>query len=110
MHLVFLEKPIVPILLELENHGIQFNLTRHETGAGYIASGYSLMNDSIGVAIGTSGPGGTNLLTAAAQAKAWHLPVVFFITGHPSAKDMGKPFGQDSSAFGTDLIKKCLSQ
>ncbi|MFB9758567.1 thiamine pyrophosphate-binding protein [Ectobacillus funiculus] len=97
-------KPIVPILLELENHGIQFNLTRHETGAGYIASGYSLMNDSIGVAIGTSGPGGTNLLTAAAQAKAWHLPVVF-ITGHPSAKDMGKPFGQDSSAFGTDLIK-----
>jgi len=97
-------KAVVPILLQLENHGIQFNLTRHETGAGYIASGYSLMNDSIGVAIGTSGPGGTNLLTAAAQAKAWHLPVVF-ITGQPSAKDMGRPFGQDSSTFGTDLVK-----
>lgn len=97
-------KAVVPILLELENQGIQFNLTRHETGAGYIASGYSLMNNSIGVAIGTSGPGGTNLLTAAAQAKAWHLPVIF-ITGHPSAKDMGKPFGQDSSTFGTDLVK-----
>lgn len=62
------------------------------------------MNDSIGVTIGTSGLGGTNLLKAAAQAKARHLPVVV-ITGHPSAKNMGKPFGQDPSAFGTDLMK-----
>jgi acetolactate synthase-1/2/3 large subunit len=97
-------KAVVPILLELENAGIRFNLTRHEGGAGYIASGYSLMNNHIGVAIGTSGPGGTNLLTAAAQAKAWHLPVVF-LTGQPSAKSIGRPFGQDSTPFGTDLVK-----
>ncbi|MFD2992415.1 thiamine pyrophosphate-binding protein [Fictibacillus nanhaiensis] len=80
-------KAVVPILLELDRQGIPFNLARHEGGAGYIASGYSLMNQTIGVTIGTSGPGGTNLLTAAAQAKAWHLPVLF-ITGQPSAKDI----------------------
>ncbi len=97
-------KAVVPILLELDRQGIPFNLTRHEGGAGYIASGYSLINKTIGVAIGTSGPGGTNLLTAAAQAKAWHLPVLF-LTGQPSSKDIGKPFGQDSTSFGTDLVK-----
>ncbi|MEO4055325.1 thiamine pyrophosphate-binding protein [Solibacillus sp. CAU 1738] len=97
-------KAVVPLMLNLEDAGIKFNLARHEGGAGYIASGYSLMNNSIGVAIGTSGPGGTNLLTAAAQAKAWHLPVVF-ITGQPSVKGIGNPFGQDSTPFGTDLVK-----
>ncbi|WP_163103564.1 thiamine pyrophosphate-binding protein, partial [Peribacillus alkalitolerans] len=97
-------KAVVPILLELDRQEIPFNLTRHEGGAGYIASGYSLMNKTIGVAIGTSGPGGTNLLTAAAQAKAWHLPVLF-LTGQPSSKDIGRPFGQDSTSFGTDLVK-----
>ncbi|MQR94306.1 thiamine pyrophosphate-binding protein [Fictibacillus phosphorivorans] len=97
-------KAVVPVLLELDRQGIPFNLARHECGAGYIASGYSLMNQTLGVAIGTSGPGGTNLLTAAAQAKAWHLPVLF-ITGQPSAKAIGKPFGQDSTSFGTDLVR-----
>jgi acetolactate synthase I/II/III large subunit len=97
-------KAVVPILLELDSQGIPFHLTRHEGGAGYIASGYSLMNKTIGVAIGTSGPGGTNLLTAAAQAKAWHLPVLF-LTGQPSSKGIGRPFGQDSTLFGTDLVK-----
>lgn len=97
-------KAVVPLMLNLEDKGIKFNLARHEGGAGYIASGYSLMNNSVGVAIGTSGPGGTNLLTAAAQAKAWHLPVIF-ITGQPSIKGIGNPFGQDSTPFGTDLVK-----
>ncbi|MGP4041249.1 thiamine pyrophosphate-binding protein [Gracilibacillus sp. D59] len=96
-------KAIVPLLVECEAHDIQFVLSRHESGSGFAASGYALKK-GIGVALGTSGPGGTNLLTAAGQAKAYHCPTLF-ITGHPSAKDTGKAQGQDSSIFGTDLVR-----
>lgn len=97
-------KPIVPLILEMEDQGIEFVLARHECGAGYIATGYALQNQTLAVAMGTSGPGGTNLLTAAAQAKAYHAPVLF-ITGHPPLNETGKALGQDSSMFGTDLVE-----
>lgn len=95
-------KAISPILFELLTEEIEFVLTKHEAAAGFEAAGYALMNGKIGVAIGTSGPGGTNLITAAGQAAASNLPLLI-ITGHPSMKDTGKALGQDSSAFGTDL-------
>ena len=66
--------------------------------------GIALQNKTLGVALGTSGPGGTNMLTAAGQAMAFHLPVLF-ITGHPTIKGTGKALGQDSTLFGTDLVK-----
>ncbi|MBD8068680.1 thiamine pyrophosphate-binding protein [Bacillus sp. PS06] len=97
-------KPISPLIYASDANGVQFILAKHETGAGYAAAGYSLMNKKLGVALGTSGPGGTNLLTAAGQANASHLPVLI-ITGHPGSKGTGKPMGQDSSIFGTDLVK-----
>jgi acetolactate synthase-1/2/3 large subunit len=97
-------KPVVPLILEMEDQGLNFVLARHECGAGFIATGYALQNRTLGVAIGTSGPGGTNLLTAAAQAKAYHAPVLF-ITGHPPLSETGKALGQDSSMFGTDLVE-----
>ncbi|QTD40912.1 thiamine pyrophosphate-binding protein [Sporosarcina sp. Te-1] len=96
-------KAVSPILFELLNENIEFVLSKHEAAAGFEAAGYALMKQKIGVAIGTSGPGGTNLLTAAGQAAASHLPVLI-ITGHPSMKDTGKALGQDSSTFGTDLV------
>ncbi|MCG3087991.1 thiamine pyrophosphate-binding protein [Sporosarcina sp. MB25] len=96
-------KAVSPILFELLHENIEFVLAKHEAAAGFEAAGYALMNQKIGVAIGTSGPGGTNLLTAAGQATASHLPVLI-ITGHPSMKDTGKALGQDSSTFGTDLV------
>lgn len=97
-------KPVVPLILEMEEQGIQFGLARHEGGAGYIAAGYAMQNKTLGIAIGTSGPGGTNMLTAAAQAKAYHAPVLF-ITGQPPTSENGKALGQDSSMFGTDLVE-----
>ena len=97
-------KAVVPFILELDKSEIPFILTRHEAGAGFMASGYSLQNNTLGVALGTSGPGGTNMLTAAGQAMAFHLPVLF-ITGHPTIKGTGKALGQDSTFFGTDLVK-----
>ena len=96
-------KAISPILFEILTHDLEFVLSKHEAAAGFEASGYALMNQKIGVAVGTSGPGGTNLLTAAGQAKASNLPLLI-ITGHPSMKDTGKAMGQDSSIFGTDLV------
>ncbi|SDO23195.1 thiamine pyrophosphate-binding protein [Alkalicoccus daliensis] len=94
-------KPVVPLILAAEDQGISFVLSKHEGGAGYEAAGYAMLSRNISVAVGTSGPGATNLLTAAAQAKASHLPVLF-ITGHPSITALGKPLGQDSTSFGTD--------
>jgi acetolactate synthase I/II/III large subunit len=97
-------KAISPLIYASDKQDIKFILSKHESGAGFSASGYSLMSNTIGVAIGTSGPGGTNLLTAAGQAKASHLPLLI-ITGHPSVKDTGKAMGQDSTIFGTDLVE-----
>lgn len=96
-------KAVVPFVIELGDQGVHFVLCRHEAGAGYAAAGYALKKKTLGVALGTSGPGGTNMLTAAGQAKADHAPVLF-ITGHPSMKDTGKAFIQDSTFFGTDLV------
>ncbi len=97
-------KPLVPLIVELDKYDINIILSKHESGAGYAAAGYSLMNRRLGVAIGTSGPGGTNLITAAGQAKAYHIPVLI-ITGQPSMHNSGKALGQDSTIFGTDLVK-----
>lgn len=96
-------KAISPILFEVLRHEMEFVLSKHEAAAGFEATGYALMNEKIGVAVGTSGPGGTNLLTAAGQAKASNLPLLI-ITGHPSMKDTGKAMGQDSSLFGDNLV------
>ncbi|MGG1329437.1 thiamine pyrophosphate-binding protein [Bacillus tropicus] len=96
-------KSIYPLLIATDTMNLNFILTRHEAGAGFTATGYTLLNNKLGVALGTSGPGGTNMLTAAGQAKAFSAPVLF-ITGHPSARNTGKPYSQDSSNFGTDLV------
>lgn len=97
-------KSISPLMLELENYGIQYVLGRHEAGSGFEASGYALATKTMGIAIGTSGPGGTNLITAAGQAKEFQLPVLF-ITGQPSMRETGRALSQDSSQFGADLVK-----
>ncbi|MFD2330864.1 thiamine pyrophosphate-binding protein [Cohnella sp. GCM10020058] len=97
-------KSISPLMLELESYGIEYVLGRHEAGSGFEASGYALAKKTLGIAIGTSGPGGTNLITAAGQAKEFQLPVLF-ITGQPSMQDTGRALSQDSSQFGADLVK-----
>jgi acetolactate synthase-1/2/3 large subunit len=97
-------KPISPLMLGVEDREIQYVLSRHESGAGFEAAGYALAKNTLGIAIGTSGPGGTNLITAAAQVKECNIPVLF-ITGHPSMSHTGRAQGQDSSRFGTDLLQ-----
>ncbi len=97
-------KSICPVVLKMVDHGIEFIPGRHESSSGFEAAGYALKTGGLGVAFGTSGPGGTNLLTAAAHAKANNLPVLF-ITGHQSIKELGIPQCQDSSAYLADLAE-----
>ncbi|MFN4319819.1 MAG: biosynthetic-type acetolactate synthase large subunit [Aquificaceae bacterium] len=59
---------------------IKHILARHEQGAGHMAEGYAKATGKVGVAIATSGPGATNLVTAVADAYMDSVPVVF-ITG-----------------------------
>ncbi|MFM1651244.1 thiamine pyrophosphate-binding protein [Brevibacillus sp. B_LB10_24] len=97
-------KPVTPLILEMDRQGITYVLSKHEGGAGFEAAGYAQSSKTLGVALGTAGPGGINLLTAAGQAMATYLPVLF-LTGQPPIKEIGKVLGQDSTQFGNDLVK-----
>ncbi|GLI04864.1 acetolactate synthase [Paenibacillus tyrfis] len=97
-------KPVTPLVMEMDRQGIDFVLSKHEGGAGFAAAGYAFEGGRLGAALGTAGPGGVNMLTAAGQAKATGVPVLF-LTGQPPIKEIGKVLGQDSTLFGTDLVK-----
>src|ERR1700678_4724783 len=60
-------------------------LARHEQGAGHMAEGYARASGKVGVAIATSGPGATNLVTPIATAMLDSIPMVC-ITGYVSSK------------------------
>ena len=61
---------IMPFYDELmASTSIRHILVRHEQGAGHAAEGYAAASGKVGVAIATSGPGATNLVTAIADAQ-----------------------------------------
>ena len=64
----------------LYDAGIRNILCRHEQGAGHAAEGYAKASGKVGVALATSGPGATNLVTPIADAMLDSVPTVF-ITG-----------------------------
>ena len=60
---------IMPFYDELmASTAVRHILVRHEQGAGHAAEGYAAASGGVGVAIATSGPGATNLVTAIADA------------------------------------------
>uniref|UniRef100_UPI003D65DB8B thiamine pyrophosphate-binding protein n=1 Tax=Tenacibaculum halocynthiae TaxID=1254437 RepID=UPI003D65DB8B len=63
-------------------------LTRHEQGATHTAQGYARVSGKVGVAIATSGPGATNLITGIAHAQIDSTPMVC-ITGQVGAHLFG---------------------
>ncbi|RFA08485.1 acetolactate synthase large subunit [Subtercola boreus] len=72
---------IIPFYDELmASTAIRHILVRHEQGAGHAAEGYASSTGKVGVAIATSGPGATNLVTAIADAYMDSVPTLF-ITG-----------------------------
>jgi len=64
-------------------------LVRHEQGASHMADGYARATGKVGVAIATSGPGATNLVTGIATAMMDSSPIVC-ITHRPSSVSPGR--------------------
>ena len=72
---------ICPFYDELISSDIRHVLVRHEVNGGHAASGYARMTGKPAVAIATSGPGATNLITAIATAHMDSIPMVLIRTG-----------------------------
>jgi acetolactate synthase-1/2/3 large subunit len=77
-------------------------LARHEQGAGHMAEGYARASGKVGVAIATSGPGATNLVTPIADAWMDSTPLVC-ITGQVRSNLIGTDAFQETDATGITL-------
>lgn len=77
-------------------------LCRHEQGAGHAAEGYARATGRIGVCIGTSGPGTTNLVTPIADAMMDSTPLLA-ITGQVSSLVLGKDAFQETDITGITM-------
>ena len=74
-------------------------LTRHEQGATHAAQGYARTSGKVGVAIATSGPGATNLVTGIADAQIDSTPMVC-ITGQVASHLLGSDAFQETDIIG----------
>jgi len=93
---------IMPLYDALEGSGIRHVLTRHEQGAVFAAEGHARATGQVGVAIATSGPGATNLVTGIADAKMDSVPLVC-ITGQVRSAMIGTDAFQETDVFGLTL-------
>ena len=93
---------IMPLYDALEGSGIRHVLTRHEQGAVFAAEGYARVTGNVGVALATSGPGATNLVTGIADAKMDSVPLVC-ITGQVRSALIGTDAFQETDVFGVTL-------
>jgi len=92
---------IMPIYDELYKYQDQIHhvLTRHEQGATHAAQGYARVTGKVGVAIATSGPGATNLVTGIADAQIDSTPLVC-ITGQVGSHLLGSDAFQETDIVG----------
>ena len=92
----------LPTYDALYDAGIRNVLCRHEQGAGHAAEGYAKATGKVGVALATSGPGATNLVTAIADAVMDSVPTVF-ITGQVRTELMGTDGFQEADTIGITM-------
>jgi len=95
---------IMPVYDELYKFQDQLNhvLTRHEQGATHAAQGYARTSGKVGVAVATSGPGATNLITGIADAQIDSTPLVC-ITGQVAAHLLGSDAFQETDIIGISI-------
>src|SRR3954452_1999569 len=93
---------IMPLYDALDGSSVRHILTRHEQGAVFAAEGYARSTGKVGVAIATSGPGATNLVTGIADAKMDSVPLVC-ITGQVRSALIGTDAFQETDVFGLTL-------
>jgi acetolactate synthase-1/2/3 large subunit len=92
----------LPTYDALYDAGIRHVLCRHEQGAGHAAEGYAKASGKVGVALATSGPGATNLVTAIADAVMDSVPTVF-ITGQVRTDLIGTDGFQEADVTGITM-------
>ena len=92
---------IMPVYDELYKYQDEIHhvLTRHEQGATHSAQGFARISGRVGVAIATSGPGATNLVTGLADAQIDSTPMVC-ITGQVSSHLLGSDAFQETDIIG----------
>ncbi len=93
---------ILPAYDALRKFPIRHILVRHEQGAVHMADGYARASGNVGVAIATSGPGATNMVTGIATAMLDSVPVLC-ITGQVSSKVLGSDAFQEVDITGITL-------
>jgi acetolactate synthase I/II/III large subunit len=95
--------PVIPLFDALyDDPAIRTFLVRHEQGAGHMAEGYARASGKVGVAIATSGPGATNLVTPIADAWMDSTPLVA-ITGQFRSSLIGTDAFQEIDATGITM-------
>jgi acetolactate synthase-1/2/3 large subunit len=93
---------ILPVYDALRKYPIRHVLVRHEQSAAHMADGYARASGRVGVAVATSGPGATNLVTGIATAMLDSVPMVC-ITGQISSKLLGTDAFQEVDITGITL-------
>ena len=93
---------IMPAYDALLESPIRHVLVRHEQGAAHMADGYARVSGKVGVAIATSGPGATNLVTGIATAMLDSVPMVC-VTGQVSSRLIGSDAFQETDITGVTL-------
>jgi len=92
----------MPIYDAMLSYPVHHVLVRHEQGAAHMADGYARASGKVGVAMATSGPGATNLVTGICTAMMDSVPVVF-ITGQVAAHLIGGDAFQETDVTGITL-------
>jgi len=93
---------ILPVYDALGKSKLHHVLVRHEQGATHMADGYARATGGVGVAMATSGPGATNMVTGIATAMLDSSPVVC-ITGQVSSKLLGSDAFQEIDITGITM-------
>ena len=93
---------ILPVYDPILDSSIRHILVRHEQGAGHMAEGYALATGKAGVAMVTSGPGATNIVTPIANAHMDSTPLVV-ITGQVATASIGSDAFQECDITGITM-------
>ncbi|PYX93893.1 MAG: biosynthetic-type acetolactate synthase large subunit [Acidobacteria bacterium] len=93
---------ILPVYDALKHSAIRHILVRHEQGATHMADGFARARGKVGVAMATSGPGATNMVTGIATAMLDSSPIVC-ITGQVGSKFIGSDAFQEVDITGITL-------
>lgn len=95
---------VLPLYDKINKYGhkIRHILPRHEQGGGFAADGYARATGRTGVALGTSGPGATNLMTSIVNSMMDSVPTIY-ITGQVVEEFIGSDAFQETDVIGMTL-------